>query len=187
MTETTWLRLKIYTPTQVLIGYAYYPHQQRLLDLLNGVSVGALESRAEFLPLSEVTVHSPGGGEEAVPISFVNKANIHLVRALDEDRVRGHAGKTGHKPYPFIEKLSIAVALHLPSYTLTAQMHCAKGERVWDVLNIGPRFLPLTNVEICPSTGSSESGVSFVAVNKGQILSLEEVGIPLMESHPKQL
>jgi hypothetical protein len=43
------------------------------------------------------------------------------------------------------------------------------------VLNSKLRFLPLTNVEISPSLGSSEPGVSFVAVNKGQIILLEEL------------
>lgn len=57
------------------------------------------------------------------------------------------------------------------------QMHCAKIEHAWDVLNSKLRFLSLTNVEIYPSAGGSESGVSFIAVNKGQIQSLEEVGL----------
>ncbi len=37
------------------------------------------------------------------------------------------------------------------------------------------RFFALTNVDICPLAGKSESGVSFLAVNKGQILSLAEL------------
>jgi len=86
--------------------------------------------------------------------------------------------QVGHKPYPFVGKSSTAVRLYLPSFTLTGQMQCAKGKRVWDVLNLGMRFLPLTDVEIYPSAGSSESGVSFIAVNKSQVLSLEELGTP---------
>jgi len=65
----------------------------------------------------------------------------------------------------------------MPLYTLTGQMHCSERRRVVDVLlNSELRFLALTNVEICPVAGKSESGISFLAVNKGQILSLAELG-----------
>jgi len=56
-------------------------------------------------------------------------------------------------------------------------MYYAKNERLWDVLKSGPRFLSLTNVAIYPAEGETESGVSFVAVNKEQIISLEEGAI----------
>jgi len=45
------------------------------------------------------------------------------------------------------------------------------------MLNSEMRFLPLTNVAIYPAEGETESGVSFVAVNKEQIISLEEGAI----------
>jgi len=54
-------------------------------------------------------------------------------------------------------------------------MHCAGGQRVSDVVNLPLRFLPITSVEICPAVGSSQSGVGFLAVNKGQIILLEEL------------
>ena len=61
----------------------------------------------------------------------------------------------------------------LPCYTLTGQMHCAKGQRLLDLLNMGERFLALTNVEILAAEGTSELGISFLAVNKEQIIYLE--------------
>ena len=60
-------------------------------------------------------------------------------------------------------------------YGVTGCMHCAEGQRVSDVVNLPLRFIPLTNVEICPSVGISESGIGFVAVNKGQVILLEEL------------
>jgi len=63
----------------------------------------------------------------------------------------------------------------MPLYTLTGQIQCAERKRVVDVLNSELRFFALTNVEICPLAGSRESGISFQAVNKGQILSLAEL------------
>ena len=179
----TWLRLKIYLPAQVLTGHAYYPYHQRLLDLLNGVWPEALESRAEFLPLSEITIQYASGKEDTVATAFVNKGNILLVRLLESNHIGERGKESRHKPYPFVEKTPVAVKLYLLSYTLTAQMHCARGERVWDVLNRGPRFLPLTDVELVPASGSRESGIAFMAVNKGHIISVEETGTPLMGAH----
>ena len=187
MDKETWLWMKLYTPTQVLMGYAYYPYQQRLLDLLNSAWPGALEHLAEFLPLSEVAIQYPDGREERAPTAFVNKASVQLVRALEENRSNELGTEAGHRPYPFIEKLPVVVKLHLPAYYLTGRIHCARGERVWDVLNHGPRFLPLTDVDMMPEWGSPENGLSFMAVNKGHIINAEETGTPLMEVFPTDL
>ena len=176
--QEKWVKVQIYTPTHIWTAYACC-HQRRLLDFLNGVSVGGLRTNKEFLPVSEVEMKSLlDGSEVKVQSAYSNKANILFVREIESGQTRGLGGQVGHKPYPFVGKSSTVVRLYLPSYTLTGQMHCAKGERVWDVLNSELRFLPLANVEIYSSAGSSESGVSFIAVNKGQILCLEEVGTP---------
>jgi len=125
-------------------------------------------------------VCSPGGGEATLPSAYINKANILFVREIEAGETRGLGGQAGHKPYPFVPKWYTAVRVYMPLYTMTGQVHHPKGRRVVDLLNSGMRFLPLTDVEICPSAGNSESGVSFIAVNKPQVLSLEELGIPLM-------
>jgi hypothetical protein len=89
------------------------------------------------------------------------------------DSSGGPSGKVRHRLYPFVSKSPLSVRLYMPFYTLTGQMHCFEGQPLSDLLNTGERFLALTNVQIVPSGGSSES-VSFVAVNKEQIISLEE-------------
>lgn len=176
--EKKWVKVQIYTPTHICTGYANY-RQGRLLDFLNGVSVGGSRINKEFLPVSEVEMKSLlDGSDMTVQSAYLNKANILFVRAIEGGQTMGLGDQVGHKLYPFVGKSSTAVRLYLPSFTLTGQMHCAKGKRVWDVLNSELRFLPLTNVEIYPSAGSSESGVSFIAVNKSQVLSLEELGTP---------
>lgn len=55
-------------------------------------------------------------------------------------------------------------------------MYYAKNQCPRDMLNSETRFLPLTNVAIRPAEGESESGVSFVAVNKEQIIVMQELG-----------
>jgi len=145
-----------------------------------------MATNEEFLPVSEVEVRSLDGGEATLQSAYINRANILFVREIEAGKTRGLGGQAGHKPYPFVPKWSTAVKVYMPFYTLTGQVHYPKGRCVVDMLNSGPRFLALTNVEICPLEGSSESGVSFIAVNKGQILSLEELGIPLLGVSPQR-
>lgn len=108
----------------------------------------------------------------------LNKSNILMVRESQDGQTRGLGGKLGPKSYPYVSKSPIAVKLYLPFYILTGNMHRAKGERVSDILDLVPRFLALTNVQICPSVGVCEPGISFVAVNKQQIIVLEELQPP---------
>ncbi|GAH38922.1 unnamed protein product [marine sediment metagenome] len=173
------VKVQIYTPTHICAGYVYCPGQRRLLDVLNGVLAGELRVSDEFLPVSEAEMRSPDGTEATVQSVHINKANILFVKEIEDGQSRGLGGRVGHKPYPYVEKLAVGVKLYMPSYTLTGQMQCTKGQGVSDVLNSEMRFLPMTNVEICPSAGGSKSGVSFIAVNKGQIISLEELGFEL--------
>jgi len=174
--QEKWVKVQIYTPTHIWTAYACC-RQGRLLDFLNSVSGRGLRTNKEYLPFSEVKMKSLlDGSEVTMQSAYSNKANILFVREIESSQTRGLGGQVGHKPYPFVDKSSTVVRLYLPSYTLTGQMHCAKGDHIWDVLNSELRFLPLTNVEICSS--GSESGVSFIAVNKGQILCLEELGAP---------
>jgi len=100
--------------------------------------------------------------------AHINKASILFVREIDNSQTKG---EVGHRPYPFVSKLSIAVRLYMPLYTLTGEMHCAWGQHLSDLLNKGVRFLAFTNVQIAPARGTDES-VSFVAINKAQIKRL---------------
>jgi len=176
MGKKKWVKVQIYTPTHIWAGSAYCPHE-RLLDFLNGVLMPANE---EFITLSNVKVRSPDGSEATLPSAYINKANILFVREIEANETRGLGGQAGHKLYPFVPKGSTSVKISMPFYNLSGQVHYAKGEHVYNVLNSGIRFLAMTDVEICPSAGSSESAVSFIAINKRHVLSLEEMGIPLM-------
>ena len=182
----SWLKVQIHAPTYTLthvcVGYIYCLEGRRLLDQLNDVFPSTLPEEKAFLSIKEVEMYSLKGAPEkagaegkTAQFACLNKANILFIRGFEDGQTRGIGGKTGYKGYPYVLKSSIPVKLHLPFYVLTGHMHCAKEERVSDVLNLPLRFLPLTNVEICPSAGSSESGVSFVAVNKRQIILLEDL------------
>jgi len=181
-----WLKVQIHAPTYALthlcVGYIYCLEGRRLLDHLNDVFPSTLPEEKAFLSIKEVEMYSLKGAPEkagaerkTAQFACLNKANILFVREFEDRQTRGIGGKAGCKGYPYVLKSSVPVKLHLPFYVLTGHMHCAKEERVSDVLNLALRFLPLTNVEICPSVGGCESGISFVAVNKHQIILVEDL------------
>lgn len=174
-TAERWVKVQIQISTGLWIGYVRCPSQQRLLDVLNGSRAGELRANEEFFPVSEAKMRSPDGREVAAQSTYVNKASILFVGETENEGSRGIGGQAGHKPYPYVPKSTIPVRVYMPSFTLTGQVHCAKGQSVSDVLKSERRFITLTNVDIYPSAGGSEPGVSFLAVNKGQIISLEEL------------
>jgi len=165
-------KAQIYTPTHICTGYVSCPSQRRLLDLLNGIPFNS----DEFLAVSFAQMRFPDGTEAAVQSAHINKANILFLKETGDEH-RGLGGQVGPQPYPHVAKpFDKGVKLYMPFYTLAGQIQCTERKRVVDVLNSELRFFALTNVEICPLAGGSESGVSFVAVNKGQVLSLAELG-----------
>jgi len=176
-----WVQVHIYAPTYTLphmcTGYIYCLPGRRLLDQLNEVFPGTVSEAKEFLPVREGKMYALRGDSQLVEFACLNKTNILFIREFEGGQTRGVGSKLGDKRYPYLHKSPIAVKLYLPFYILTGHMHCAEGQRVSDVVNLPLRFLPLTNAEICPSVGNSESGVNFVAVNKGQIILLEELGL----------
>jgi len=165
-----WASVQIYTRTHICTGYVSCPRQRRLLDLLNGIPFNS----DEFLAVSFAQIRSPDGKEAAAKSAHINKANILFLKEIGDEH-SGLGSQVGPQPYPYVAKpITKAVKLYMPLYTLTGQIQCTERRRIVDVLNSELRFFSLTNVEICPLAGSNESGVSFIAVNKGQILSLVE-------------
>ena len=167
------LGVTLYTQTQVLTGFIYQSHEERLSDLLNNVSFSRPES-SSFLELGQVTIAHTDGHQERLATTYINKATIQLVVVPDGDSARGIGAKVGPKPYPFVEKSSVPVRLHLPTYALAGSMHCASGERVRDLLEGKAMFLPLTSAKIRLLTNDHWWQAPFVAVNRAQISSLQE-------------
>jgi hypothetical protein len=181
MNEAVWLAVTLCVQTHILSGFVYLHSDERLLDFLNGISVRQLESRGKFLPLSDVTIHQADGKEEKLPAAYINKAAIYIAATWHSDLGRGLGAQTGQKPYPFVGKLPVPVRLRLSVFSLTGSMHCATGQRAWHVIEEQQMFLPLTNVEVRPLANDMWSNVPFVAVNREQILSLQEEETPLLQ------
>lgn len=167
------LVVAVYTQTEVLTGFIYQPHQERLLDLLNGVFVGQAESGARFIELGDATISHADGRKERLPTAYINKATIQLA-VPDGDLARGIGGKVGPKRYPFVQKSSVLVRVWTPAYTLIGSMHCAGKQKVRHVLEEKLVFLPFTNVKIRSLTNGIWWPALFAAVNREQILSVQE-------------
>jgi hypothetical protein len=125
----------------------------------------------DFLPVTEATSHTLNDTETTTQLALISKANILFISEI------GQHGEpiteASYKLPPVREKFLIIAKLHIPPYILSGQMHCAKGQRLSDLLNTKDRFIPMTNVDIVPSSGIRQSAV-FVAVNKAQIIYAEE-------------
>jgi len=169
------LKVQVHTPAHIFTGYVHLLPQQRLLDILNGILAGTMRREEAFLPLFEASASTRDGKETALESAYIN---ILFAREVEEGKSSERSDEVEHKLYPFITKSPVSVQLLMLGYTLTGhgQMHCAEGQHLGDVLKSETRFLPLTRVQIRSSAGGSESELDFVAVNKEQIIALQELG-----------
>jgi hypothetical protein len=181
MNEAAWLAVTLCVQSHILSGFVYLQSDERLLDLLNGMPVKRLESRGKFLALSDVTVHQGDAVGEKLSSAYINKAAIYMAATWNSDLGRGLGARSGQKPYPFVEKMPIPVRLWISEFLLIGSMYCASGQRAWHVLEEEQMFLPLTNVEVRPLADGIWSDVPFVAVNREQVLSLQEEETPLLQ------
>lgn len=173
-TDTVAIAVTLFTQTEVLNGSVYHLDVGRLSDVLNDVSVEQGWRDNRFLELGNVTVCNANGHKDSVPIICINKATIHMALLADGNLARGAGSRTGPKSFPFVLKSPVRVKLRTLYYTLIGNMHCTSWQEVRDVLDEEPMFLPLTDVSICPLGDDIGLTAPFVAVNKEQLLSLEQ-------------
>lgn len=178
MDETDRLAIRLYLRMQVVSGFLHNPADERITDILSGISGKRSESRAAFLELTDVTVQHRDGGEESLPCAYVNKAAVELATAVEADSGRGLGAKTGPRPYPYVEKVTVRVRLGTPGYLVAGNLSRAAYQTVWHVLEEKPMYLPLTNAELVSCANGERWNAPFAAVNKERILFLRE------ESHP---
>jgi len=163
----------------VCTGYISIPPRRRLLDVLNGISLSELRVEEGFLLVTEARIGSLDGGSEVTAQSvYLNKAKILFLKEVYGEENKGLGEEVARRQYPYVDKLYGPVKLLTTLFTLTGRMHYAKNQSPWDLLNLAPRFLPLTDVNIYPAggeNGGNGTWVSFVAVNKEQIIFAQEL------------
>jgi hypothetical protein len=169
--------IKLYMPTQVLIGSIFYAPtpEARLLDALNGVADRGPMKKGRFLELTDVTIQHADGRKEKLKTSYINKSTVELAITLgDADISQGIGAQQGPKSYPYVEKSQLPVRIETADYVVNGNMYHLSYQKVWSVLEEAPEFLPITHAQICTNANNTLESVPFVAVNKDHILSLQE-------------
>ncbi len=166
MTKATQLAVVLYMETQVLAELIYQPKEERLSDIINGVSL-RWENRGRFVELRDATIERVDGREERLPTTYINKATIQAAATIDGDLAKGIGGRIKVKSYPFVEKLPVLVRVQMPAYILIGNMYCASRQMAWRTLGEKP-FLPVTNVSIQKSDNSHWWKLPFATVNRDQ-------------------
>lgn len=182
MNRGAWVKVALCMPESIISGFVYLRDDERLLDILNGVSKRQTESRSRSLEMVDVEVRKPDGREEKRPALYVHKPSICLAATWEKNVGKGVFAKTAWKEYPFVSKSAVPVRVQLPAFLLIGNMHVSRGQMACHLLEEPLAFLPMTNVEVQPPMNTLWSSVAFVAVNRQQVLSLEQEDIPLLKA-----
>jgi len=160
------VKVFIYTTNGLFSGYTYCQQQQRLLDALNkGFFTSRLQPYADFLPLFDLDVYSPGAPGQRMDTAYVRKSNILFVGELDPESAGPQANV-----YPMRRKKALQAVINLPQVILTGNMHSEMWEELQDALNRSDQFIPVTDVDFDPPLPGSIVRSNFVAVNKDHII-----------------
>lgn len=157
-----------------LAGTTYRTPKQRLLDVLNRSIVANLHRIGrEFLPLTDVEAFFSTGEKESLGSTHINKSSILFVA----ERGGGRPDRDG---IPEAEasllraKGALPSKVDIPPYILFGKMHAEAGQGLVHVIDGEDMFLPMTDVSISPPLPTGEWKFGFVAINKHQIVRVEE-------------
>jgi hypothetical protein len=157
-----------------LAATTYRAQQQRLLDVLNRSFVAnSHRIGKEFLPLREVEAFFSTGEKESLASTHINKSSILFVA----ERSGGQPDKGG---IPEAEanllraKTALSARVDIPPYILVGKMHAELQQGLVHVVDGDGVFLPMTDVFISPPLPTGEWKFGFVAINKHQIVRVEE-------------
>lgn len=157
-----------------LAATTYRVNQQRLLDVLNRSFVAnSHRIGKEFLPLTEVEAFFDSGEKENLASTHINKSSILFVA----ERSGGQPDRSG---IPEAEakllrpKIVVSARVDIPPYTLYGKMYAELQQGLVHVIEGEEMFLPMTDVFISPPLPTGEWKFSFVAINKHQIVRVED-------------
>ena len=180
MDMSSWLKLVLRVQNRTISGFVELFKDERLLDVLNGASTRRPKSREKALELIDSVIIGPDSKEDERPTLYVNKPSIWFAATLEKDGGRGNLNKIGWREYPFVEKLAVPVHIELAPFSLSGNMHLAQGQMASHLLDETVSFLPITDVKVQPLVNRLWANVTFAAVNREQILSLQQDDIPLL-------
>lgn len=162
-----------------LAGTTYRSYQQRLLDVLNGSFVAnSHRIGKEFVPLTDVEAFFYSGEKERLASTHVNKSSILFIAERSGGQP-DRSGKPGADTYPLRAKKAVSAKVDIPPFTLVGKMHADLHQGLVHVIDQEEMFLPMTDVFISPPLPTGEWTFSFVAINKHQIVRVDESpGVP---------
>jgi len=149
-------------------------HRQRLLDVLNhNLLANSRRIGKEFVPLTEVEAFFSTGEKEHLASTHINKSSILFVA----ERSGGQPDRGG-VPQAEANLLRVKKALparvDIPPYVLVGKMYAESEQGLVHVIDGEEMFLPMTDVFISPALPTGEWKFGFVAINKHQIIRVEE-------------
>jgi hypothetical protein len=157
-----------------LAAMTYRGHQQRLLDVLNRSFVAnARRIGKEFVPLTEVEAFFYSGEKEHLASTHINKSSILFVAERSGGQPE-RSGSPAAEVYPLRAKQALTARVDIPPYTLSGKMYAELQHGLVHVIDGDEMFLPMTEVLITPPLPTGEWKFDFVAVNKHQIIRVEE-------------
>jgi len=167
-----------------LSATTYRMQQQRLLDVLNRSFVANCRRIGkEFMPLTEVEAFFSTGEKECLSSTHVNKSSILFVA----ERSGGQPDRSGIPEAEFNllrAKKALSARVDIPPHTLVGNMYAELGQELVHVIDGEEEFLPMTDVFIFPPLPTGESKFGFVAINKHQIVRVEEsLEVPKMPTN----
>lgn len=162
------------TTAGILVGHTYRTSRLRLLDVLNkGFVSRAARIAMDYMPMTEVEVHFPEGGGQALASVHIRKANIVFVA----EKGGGQPGvDTSRVGKVVVAKKPVEAKICMVPYMLAGRLHSAAWADLVTSLNQEETFIPLTKVRISPPLITGETQFDFVAVNKDQVVYVGEAG-----------
>ena len=157
-----------------LAATTYRGQRQRLLDVLNRSFVANYHRIGKgFVPLTEVEAFFSTGEKERLASTHINKASILFVAERSggqPDRSGVPEGEAGLLKV----KQALSARVDIPPYILTGKMYAELQQGLVHIIDGEEMFLPMTDVLITPPLPTGEWQFSFVAINKHQIVRVEE-------------
>ena len=161
-------------PGCALAATTYRMQQQRLLDVLNrSIVANCHRIGKEFIPLTEVEAFFSNGEKEYLASTHVNKSSILFVA----ERSGGQPDRSGIPEAEFNllrAKKALSARVDIPPHILVGKMYAELEQELVHVIDGQEVFLAMTDVLIFPPLPTGESEFGFVAVNKHQMVRVEE-------------
>lgn len=160
------------TTAGTFVGHTYRSSRLRLLDSLNkGFAARGARIGVEYMPMTDVQMYSPEGGQQSMASVHIRKANVVLVAERGGGQPEGGQNKAGKV---IVAKKPVDAKVCMAPYVLVGRLHSAAWSELVTSLQQEDAFVPLTRVQISPPLVTGETAFDFVAVNKDQVVYVGE-------------